>query len=275
MATFQTSDGLTLYFEDSGNGKPMLCLAGLTRNCRDFDFLAPHLTGHRMIAMDYRGRGRSDHDATYANYNVMREAQDAVELLDHLGLDKVTVIGTSRGGLNAMVLSAAHRDRLAGVVLNDVGPEVSADGIARIVAYVGKPPTAKTLEEAVDQQKTMLGPQFPGLPDDHWRKLAEGSYAQSPDGLSLRYDANLGKALAEQVAEGPPPDLWPLFGAMQGLPVGAIRGENSDILRADVLDRMQAALPGLITGVVPNRGHAPFLDEPEALAVIRAVLESA
>ena len=138
MARFTTSDGLSLHYTDAGDGPPILCLAGLTRNSADFSFLAPHLSGYRLICMDYRGRGQSDHAPDFMTYNILREGRDAIELMDHLGLDRVTLIGTSRGGLIAMALAHAHPGRLSGVVLNDIGPEVAAEGIARIMDYVGR-----------------------------------------------------------------------------------------------------------------------------------------
>ena len=121
MPKFTTSDGLSLFYEDQGDGPPVLCLAGLTRNTTDFTYLVPHMAGTRLIRLDYRGRGQSDYAEDYMTYNILREGQDAVELLDHLGLAKATIIGTSRGGLIAMALSHTHPDRLNGVVLNDIG----------------------------------------------------------------------------------------------------------------------------------------------------------
>ena len=129
-----------------GHGQPVLCLAGLTRNSADFGFLTPHLSGCRVICMDYRGRGQSDHAPDFMSYNILREGQDAVELLDHLGIDRVTLIGTSRGGLIAMALGHTAHDRLAGVVLNDIGPEVTTIGIERIMDYVGREPDLPDLD---------------------------------------------------------------------------------------------------------------------------------
>ena len=137
MARLITTDGLALHYEDTGAGQPLLCLPGLTRNTRDFDFLAPHVSDLRLIAMDYRGRGQSDPAPDFNSYSVPREAQDVIDLLDHLGLATVTILGTSRGGLIAMALAATQPDRVAGVILNDVGPEVAPAGIARILDYVG------------------------------------------------------------------------------------------------------------------------------------------
>ncbi|MFD3191171.1 alpha/beta fold hydrolase [Sedimentitalea sp. HM32M-2] len=273
MTTFKTSDGLNLHFEDTGQGQPLLCLSGLTRNSRDFDFLAPHMRHLRMITLDYRGRGQSDHAADFNSYNVGREAQDVVELLDHLGLDRVTVLGTSRGGLIAMVMAATVPDRLAGVILNDVGPHVSAEGIARIMEYVGKPPNAKTLQAAAGALQSVQGAQFPGLSPAVWRAMAEAQFTPAGEGLALRYDARLRDALLAQAAAGPPPDLWPVFEALKPLPTGVLRGANSDILLPETLTEMQARHPDLIAATVPDRGHVPLLDEPESLSLIHRVLE--
>ncbi|MDK3074748.1 alpha/beta hydrolase [Sedimentitalea sp. JM2-8] len=273
MARFRTSDGLGLHFEDRGAGQPLLCLPGLTRNTRDFDFLAPHMASRRMIAMDYRGRGQSDFAEDFHSYNVMREAQDVVGLLDHLDLGAVTILGTSRGGLIAMALAAAHPDRVSGVILNDVGPVVAADGIARIMEYVGRPPAARSLDAAAESMLAALGPQFPGVPADRWRALAAAQFADTGEGLALRYDPRLRDALLAQAEAGPVPDLWPLFAALAGRPLGVLRGASSDILSQDTLARMQDHNPALIAVTVPDRGHVPFLDEPESLALIHRILK--
>lgn len=274
MAHFTTSDGLKLCYEDTGNGQPLLCLAGLTRNARDFDFVKPHLTGLRMIAMDYRGRGQSQFDANHANYNVMREGQDAVELLAHLGLDKVTILGTSRGGLIAMTLAAMQKDKVAGIILNDIGPEVSAAGIARIMDYVGKQPVVKTLDDAASAIESIMGADFPGVPREVWYQFAKAQHVEGENGLNLSYDPALRDALVEQAAAGPLPDLWPLFGMLTSVPLGVVRGENSDILTADTLAKMHENHPDMISAIVPDRGHAPFLNEPQSLDVITSILKA-
>ena len=275
MPRFETTDGLSLHYEDRGTGQPILCLAGLTRCSRDFDFFAPHATDLRMIALDYRGRGKSDYDPDYMNYNVLREGHDVVELLDHLGLDKVTVLGTSRGGLIAMALAASHPERLSGVILNDIGPVVGPAGIARIMAYVGKKPVSKTHDQAAQALQEAMEPEFPGVPLSRWRQQAEIQYQLGPEGLELRYDDRLHKALLEQAAAGATPDLWLFFEALKALPLGVIRGGNSDILGPDTLAEMKRRHPDLLAADVPDRGHVPFLDEPEALDVIHAILERA
>ncbi|WP_420586339.1 alpha/beta fold hydrolase [Ruegeria sp.] len=274
MAFFTTSDGKRLYFEDTGTGAPVLCLAGLTRNSQDFSFLAPHIADLRMITMDYRGRGRSDFDPDFMNYSVPRESLDVIELLDHLGLDRVSLIGTSRGGLIAMALAASYPDRLSAVILNDVGPVIEPTGIAKIMDYVGQKPVAKTYDEAAQALLQVMRPQFPGVSLDRWRQQAEFQYRQTAHGLSLRYDPALRTALLNQAAEGAAVDLWALFEALRKIPTGVIRGENSDLLGKDTLMEMHERHPDLISAEVPDRGHVPFLDEPQSLDLIRNVLDT-
>lgn len=274
MADFITSDGIRLHYETNGSGAPVLCLPGLTRNSRDFDFLAPHLTTFSMIRMDYRGRGLSDYDPDYMNYNIFRESHDAIELLDHLDVDRAAIIGTSRGGLIAMALAASHPERLAGVILNDVGPVIDPSGIAKIMEYVGAKPFAKTYDEAARTLQHVMQPQFPSVSLDIWRKQAENQYSEDQDGLTLRYDPALRTALIEQAAAGAVPDLWMFFDALRDIPCGVIRGANSDVLSTETLMQMQSRRPDLISTEVPDRGHVPFLDEPQSLDVIRKVLNA-
>ncbi|WP_417728369.1 alpha/beta fold hydrolase [Roseovarius sp.] len=274
MARFTTSDGLSLYYTDAGEGTPILCLAGLTRNSADFSFVAPHLTGHRLICMDYRGRGGSDHAADFMSYNILREGQDAIELMDHLGLPRVTLIGTSRGGLIAMALAYGQPHRLAGVVLNDIGPEVTPIGIERIMDYVGREPDLPDLDSAAAALAHVHATGFPGVPLSRWRQQAEFMFYQKPEGgLGLRYDARLRDALVGQAGAGEAVDLWVLFDALKDIPTAAIRGANSDLLSLETFAKMDDRHPGLITATVPDRGHVPFLDEPQSLSAIRALLD--
>lgn len=276
MPHFTTSDGLSLFYRDEGDGPPVLCLAGLTRNSADFTWLAPHMSDARLIRLDYRGRGQSDHAPDPKTYSIPREGQDAIELLDHLGLERAVIIGTSRGGLIAMMLAATHRDRLAGVVLNDIGPELSDAGLSRIMDYVGTAPPFPDLDSAARALMQGHAADFPGVPYDRWRQQAEFMWFEQPEGgIGLRYDPRLREALANPDDAGGAPDLWPLFDMLAGLPLASIRGANSDLFSIDCQARMQARNPGMIATVVPDRGHVPFLDEPQALEAIRAVLKDA
>ncbi|OWU70556.1 alpha/beta fold hydrolase [Marinibacterium profundimaris] len=275
MATFRTSDGLTLYYEVTGSGPPLLCLAGLTRNSRDFDPLRAALPGVQIITLDYRGRGLSEFDADAHNYNVLREARDAVDLIAHLGLGRVTLLGTSRGGLIAMAMAARHPETLSGVVLNDVGPEIGPAGIARIMEYLGQAPQVRDLDAAARQMQAENAHSFPGVPFDVWRQQAEAQFRATDAGLALRYDPRLRQAILEQAASEAAPDLWLFFDALKTLPVGLLRGANSDILLPETVAEMRRRHPGLIVSEVPDRGHVPFLDEPQSLDVIRAILAEA
>lgn len=274
MATFTTSDGLDLYYTDTGTGRPILCLAGLTRNSTDFTFLAPHLADTRLICMDYRGRGQSAYDPDFINYNILREGQDALELLDHLGLDQVTLIGTSRGGLIAMALAYGHPARLKAVVLNDIGPDIGTKGLERIMDYVGKEPNLPDLDSAAQALAHVHGTDFPDVSVERWRQQAEFMFYEKPEGgLGLRYDAKLHDALTGQAGTGEAADLWPLFDALKDIPLAVIKGANSDLLTAATLAKMQDRHPSLIAAVVANRGHVPFLDEASALGAIHTLLD--
>lgn len=263
---FTASDGARLAFSDEGQGVPVLCLSGLTRNMGDFDYVAPHLSDVRLIRMDYRGRGQSDHTGA-ATYTVPVEGRDALELLDHLGIARAAILGTSRGGLIGLLLAAVARERMLGLCLNDVGPVIEKAGLARIFDYVGRNPAAKT-HEALAARLPAAMPGFSDVPDGRWLDDAQRHYDAVPEGLRIRYDPALRDAFLAAF-EGEAPDLWPLWDATAGMPVALIRGANSDLLSAEVAQKMQARRPDLIFAQVPGRAHVPWLDEGESLTAIR------
>jgi pimeloyl-ACP methyl ester carboxylesterase len=264
MPSFKTSDGLNLNYTDDGAGLPVLCLAGLTRTVADFDYVAPHLSGNRLIRLDYRGRGASDWDENWNNYILPVECRDVVELLDHLRLEQVAILGTSRGGLNAMGLCASVPDRILGVALNDVGPELDPRGLSGIMTYLGRNPAGGSHEDiAAALGHVLVG--FDNVPMSRWLEEAHKHYVMTDDGLKITYDPNLRKAVE---AGGEVPDLWPFFDAMAGKPLACIRGAGSDLLSVDTLEKMQTHRPDMITATVPYRGHIPFLDEPESIAAL-------
>lgn len=270
MPKFTTSDGLSLHFTDEGDGLPLLCLAGLTRDGRDFEFVAPHLEGVRLIRLDYRGRGQSDWGDP-ATHQIPVEGRDAVELLDHLGINKAAVLGTSRGGLIAMVLAATLKDRLLGVAINDIGPDIASEGLQVIKDYIGRSPVLKTHAEMAEARARVMTA-FKNVPPERWLREAEILFNETEDGLELTYDPRLRDAVLEGGAQ-PMPDLWPLFDALSGLPLASIRAANSDLLSPETFAEMKRRRPDMIAVEVPDRGHIPFLDEPESLNALRRWLD--
>lgn len=272
MPRFTTADGVHLHYSDDGAGTPILCLAGLTRNSADFDHVAPQLAGHRMIRLDSRGRGQSDW-ADPETYTIPQESADALALLDHLGIGRAAILGTSRGGLIAMTLAVTAKDRLLGVCLNDIGPVIEAKGLETIEIYIGRTPPQKTHEEAARSRAT-LWQSFRGVPHARWLAEVRAQYEVTPEGLVLRYDPALGDAYRAGASSRVIPDLWPLFDAFEGLPLALIRADGSDILSRETADEMARRRPDMIRAEVAGRGHVPFLDEPEARAAIARWLEA-
>lgn len=271
MHYFTSFDGTKLAYMDVGQGLPVLCLPGLTRNSSDFDYVAPFLQGTRMIRLDYRGRGASDWCADFSTYSIPTEAQDVVALLDHLNLPKVAVLGTSRGGLIAMLMAAGFRDRLIGVCLNDIGPEIAGDGLKKIMGYVGQPLPFQTHQEmAAAMSERMKG--FANVSQDRWLEEVQRHSIETPEGLKINYDPRLRDAIIT-ASTAPPVDLWPFFDAMAELPLALIRGENSDLLTLETVQTMQQRRPDMVFASVPDRAHVPFLDEPHAVAALTTWLE--
>lgn len=268
MQRFPAEDGAMLAYRDEGAGLPLLCLPGLTRTMADFDYLIPHLPPLRLIRMDYRGRGESDWTGP-ATYTVEQESRDALRLMDHIGVSKAAILGTSRGGLIGMVLGAVARDRVLGLCLNDVGPEIARNGLTRIFDYVGRNPAGGTHQGYAE--RLSRSPGFDGVPMSRWLEEARKLAVETPNGLRLPYDPALREAFLKAF-EGPPVDLWPLFDTLAGLPLALIRGANSDLLTMETVEKMRARRPDMDFAEVPDRAHIPFLDEPETVVLIRGFL---
>lgn len=270
MGQFTADDGARLAYTDDGRGLPLLALAGLTRDSRDFDYLERRLPGEvRLIRLDSRGRGRSAWTGP-ATYTVAQEVRDVVSLLDHLALERVAIIGSSRGGLLGMVLAATHKPRLLGLCLNDVGPVLERAGLERIATYVGIAPTVTTLEEVADRMPQAM-PGFLRVPPMRWVEETIRHYEQLNGRVGLTYDPTLRVAL-QAAMNAPPTDAWPLFDACAGLPLALLRGANSDVLSRETAQAMCRRRPDMGFAEVADRGHVPFLDEPESVACIRAWL---
>ncbi|MEL7214656.1 MAG: alpha/beta hydrolase [Pseudomonadota bacterium] len=272
MERFTTSDGLSLAYADEGEGVPLLCLAGLTRNMEDFEPLMTARPGAaRYIRLDARGRGASDYAEDISTYAVPIEARDVLELMDHLGLQRAALLGTSRGGLIAMALAATVPDRLTGVLFNDIGPALEAEGLGKIMDYIGLPPAASTHAEMAQGLAAYFGGSVTGVSQADWEAQSRRQFTETPGGLALRYDARLRDALLAQ-RDQPVPDLWPFFEALRAHPVAVLRGAHSDLLSEATVDAMAARHPGMLRATVPGRAHVPFLDEPESLALFDAFL---
>jgi pimeloyl-ACP methyl ester carboxylesterase len=273
----RTIDGLRLFYRDYDSAPPgrtpVLCLPGLTRNHRDFAPIAEILSERRrVICPDMRGRGNSDYDPEPANYNPVMETGDALHMIDVMGLPPVCVIGTSRGGISAMLMAAMKPAVLAGAVLNDVGPKLEKSGLLRIVATLSLAPDSyPSWDAAAASLKNANARQFPTLSDDEWRRFAHRLYGEVDGQPARDYDWKLARATSTAV-DAEPPTLWPQFDALAQTPLLTIRGGLSDILSAETLKEMARRAPAMRHITLPDRGHTPFLDEPEAVEAIEALL---
>jgi pimeloyl-ACP methyl ester carboxylesterase len=259
-----------LAFRDEGQGLPLLALAGLTRDGRDFDYLAQFLPENtRLIRLDSRGRGESDWTGA-TTYTVPKEAKDALALLDHLELAQAAVIGSSRGGLLGLVMAATAKDRLLGLCLNDVGPVVERAGLERIGTFVGIEPAVPTLADVADRMPAAM-PGFDRVPPLRWQEETVRHYIQLDGRVGLTYDPALRQSF-DAAMDGPLPELWPLFDACAGMPLALIRGAASDVLASATADEMRRRRPDMLFAEIPDRGHIPFLDEPAAIDTVCAWL---
>ena len=273
-------DGLKLharcYGPNNATTLPIVCLPGLTRTTADFEFLALSLAnrGRRVIAIDYRGRGLSDHDSNPASYNVGVELTDLITVLAALRIAPAIFIGTSRGGILAMMLAALRPDLIAAVILNDIGPVIELEGLLRIKGYVGKMPAPRDLNEAAAILRTLFGAQFPRLTDAHWQISAQRSFRQQNGRLVPTYDPALAATLDAVTPDTPLPPMWPQFEALASVPVMVIRGALSDILSNETVAEMKVRHPSLQVVEVPDEGHAPLLIDAETIGRIEVFIDS-
>ena len=274
---FQAGDGTRLYARVEGIESgltPLLCLPGLTRNSADFDpVFGRYARLRQVIGMDFRGRGRSAQAMDPASYRPDVELQDTLAFLDHLGIGRVAVLGTSRGGIVGLVMAATAPQRLAGLCLNDIGCKLETDGLLRIMSYVGADRRYANWDEAA-LAFGWSASGFDNVPFEQWQAVVRRIYRETADGIVHNHDLALGQSLpAEQdVRDGKVPELWALLPACATLPFAVLRGAGSDLLSAETVTRMQAEAPDLSTTTIPDRGHVPFLDEPESNAALDAWL---
>jgi len=273
---FVVRDGLRLHYRDypgPSDKPPLLCLPGLTRNSRDFAELAERCSPRfRVLALELRGRAQSDYDPLPARYNPLTYAGDVIELLELLAVENAIFVGTSLGGLVTMTIAAMAPRYIAATILNDIGPDVNLNGIDRIKSYVGRDVRFASWDEAAEAIAANLGGAFERFSHDDWIRMAKRN-CREEDG-QIRFDYDMAIALPfNDGGEAPQVDLWPLFTALARRPLLVLRGANSDLLTPETVSRMQIAAPDMKLAVVPGVGHAPELNEPEAVAAIDAFLD--
>lgn len=268
IGEWTSEDGLTLRYRDypgPADRPPLLCIPGLTRNARDFEPVVDRFAGEwRVICVDLRGRGQSDYAKDSATYVPIQYAADIAALLEQAALEKVVMIGTSLGGIVTMLLALQHGGRIAGAVLNDVGPVIEPAGMARIRDYVGQGRSFPTWMHAARSLKDMNAQAYPDNRIDDWLTMAKRLMTVTGSGrIAFDYDMKIAEPFNTPAAEGGV-DMWPVLKALAGRPVLALRGELSDILSAATLERMAREVPGLEAVTVPRTGHTPTLEEPVA-----------
>jgi pimeloyl-ACP methyl ester carboxylesterase len=262
-------DGLRLHVRDYGRRTspllPVVCLPGLTRTVADFDALAPALAhgppARRVIALDSRGRGQSEYDKNPDNYNLSVELGDLFAVLTALDIGEAVFVGSSRGGMLAMLLAVAHPTAIAGAVLHDIGPVIEPKGVVRIKSYVGRLPQPRSYADGAEILHRLFGSQFPKLTQEQWLATAARTWKIEDDELVPTYDVRLARTLAEVDIERPLPPLWPQFDALKRVPVLVIRGANSDILSPETVAAMRERHPTMEAIEVADQGHVPLFDE--------------
>lgn len=274
-----SSDALRLHYRDyagpkGGEKLPVVCLHGLTRNARDFAPLAEEIAKtRRVLVPEMRGRGRSDYAKDTATYNLLTYIADVKTLLDEQGLDRVVCVGTSMGGLMTMLMGLEGASLFAGIVLNDIGPQIDPAGLERIAGYVGQGGSYPSWMHAARSLKSVHQPAFPDYTIDQWLEMAKRTLIVGQNGrVTYGYDLGIAEPF-KQPGNAAPPDLWPAFEALKDVPLVLVRGGLSDLLSEDIAGQMEVRHNDLTLATVPRVGHAPMLDEPESLSAILELLE--
>ncbi|MXO89752.1 alpha/beta fold hydrolase [Pontixanthobacter aquaemixtae] len=277
---WNSPDGLKLHFRDypardtEGEGRiPVLCMHGLTRNARDFAALAEHISAsRRVIVPEMRGRGDSEYARDSATYNPVTYVGDVLALLAQEEISRFAAIGTSLGGLMTMLMAATDESKIAAVVLNDVGPVVDPEGIERIREYVGQGRSYPSWMHAARALQDLHASSFPKFTVDDWLNMAKsGMVVQQNGRIGFDYDMTIAEPF-QQDEGAAPPDLWPAFEALAGRPMLIVRGAMSDLLTSETLAEMQKRIPQAQSVTIADIGHAPTLDELEAVAAIDQLL---
>ena len=274
---FQSKDGLTLYARDysgpEADSPTLLCLHGLTRNSRDFQDVAPALASDfRVVVPEQRGRGRSEYAADVAHYALMQYVEDTRALIEGLGVDQVSIIGTSMGGLMTFALSALYPGSIKKAVINDIGPHIATVGLERIKSYVGVPGPFADWQEATDYLADISSEIFPDWDRDQWSRFACQCYVEREGQVVIDYDPRIAEPLAGDSQDTETEILWSLFDTMVGVPMLLIRGDLTDLLTEECTAEMLKRHPQCELLRVPNVGHAPMLTEPGVPEAIQRFL---
>ena len=274
---FQTTDGLRLYARDypgpDANAPALLCLHGLTRNSKDFENLAEALASDfRVVVPEQRGRGLSDYAEDVSRYSLLQYVEDMQGLIVELGLQRLSVVGTSMGGLMTFALNALSPGLIERAVINDIGPEIAQAGLDRIKSYVGVAGPFEDWEEATAYLSSITAEIFPDWTDAQWSDFARQCYIEREGQIVIDYDPRIATPLATQSSDTEAETLWSLFEAMASVPSLLVRGELTDLLSPECVARMQKVHPSMEVLSVPNVGHAPMLNEPGVTEAIRRFL---
>lgn len=269
---FTNPDGLKQYYRDYnhvGDDAPVvLCMPGLTRNSRDYEGIADHMAKTcRVISVEQRGRGNSDWDPDPTRYRPDVYVSDMMALLTHLGVKEIIAFGTSLGGLMTIMMAAMHPGTVKGAIINDIGPEIDPAGITRIKSYVGKGTPPKDWAQAIGAVKFANARVYPKFTDDEWEWFTRKLYDEIDGKLQAQYDPAISQNF-ENNEDQSAPDLWPVFDMMKSVPTVVLRGELSDILSADTLNKMAERHPDLVPVTTADKGHVPLMTEPECIAAI-------
>lgn len=273
---WQSRDGLKLHYRDypgRSDRPPVICLHGLTRNARDFAGLATRLAGEwRVICPEMRGRGDSAYAKDAVTYNPLQYVEDLTELLDQAEINRFVSIGTSLGGIITMLAALQVPERIAGAVLNDIGPQLEPAGLRRIGSYVGQGRVFPTWMHAARALEEAHREAYPHFEIAEWLDMAKRIMALGTGGrIVFDYDMKIAEPFAETNWDEQP-DMWPCLNALKERPLLFLRGAKSDILSNATLQRMKQQMPDAEALTIDGVGHAPNLDEPEAVAAILRLL---
>ncbi|MGB7431908.1 MAG: alpha/beta hydrolase [Ahrensia sp.] len=258
---------------------PVICLPGLSRNGRDFDLLARHLstdakTPRAVYCLDFRGRGLSGYDSNWSNYNILTEAEDTVMVLTALGLAHGVFVGTSRGGLVTMIMSALRPGAIKGVVFNDIGPVIEGAGLTQIRLYLQRQPKPTSWANAAELQRSVMAKAFTAMDPDEWMREAHARYRSFDGTIRPDHDPNLIKTLTGIDLEARLPTMWPQFDGLRHAPLMIIRGGNSTLLSEKTVEAMVERHPKATAITAQNQGHAPLLTKADTIGPIAEFIRS-